>query len=111
MTQGMDFEGETFLEPGLELLIGWIDGGRHDADGSTAIDLFEAIENRAEELLPFGWCVHVVDGEDDDGLDTGFADPLWSSQLWKIAANIKRIGFAEIGEAIGVVMSRGRDRG
>ena len=101
--EGVDFERETFGEPGLELrgVVGG-DEVREDADGGAAVDLLQAIEDRAEEGLVFLRVAHVVDGEDDDGLDARLADPLRRDEFREIAVRVEGIVLVEIREAVGV---------
>ena len=50
--------------------------------GVRAVDLLEPFQDRAEVVLVTAGDGHVVDGEDDDGLDTLLSDPLRSGQAW-----------------------------
>ena len=44
--------------------------------GRSAIDAFEPLQDRPQELLVFFRIAHVVDGKDDDRFNALFADPL-----------------------------------
>lgn len=76
MAKSVNFNGEAFGEPGLQLRIRGIDFAGHDAHGSAAIDLFEPVQDGAQESLVFFGVLHVIDSEDDNGVNAGFADPL-----------------------------------
>src|SRR4051812_44137798 len=49
MGQRVDFQRESFLEPGLELRLLRVYGNRHDAHWSAAIDLLQPFQDRAQK--------------------------------------------------------------
>jgi hypothetical protein len=101
MRQGVHFQRQAFLEPRLQLRVGRGQAVDHDADGRAAIDLFQAIQDWAEELFVGLRIAHVVDGEDDDGFDPGFADPLRGGEFREVRADIERIAFVEVRQPVG----------
>src|SRR5262249_2663732 len=64
------------------------------------VDLLEAVENGPQEFLVMLRVTHVVDGQDDDGLDVFLADPLRGNELREGARGIIGIKFVEIGETV-----------
>ena len=80
-----------------------IHGAGHDAEARTAVDLFQPIENGPQERLVRFHLVapHVVDRQDDHGLHTLLADPLWRDEPREVDVHVVRInGTVEIREAI-----------
>jgi hypothetical protein len=78
-----------------------IDRVAKNADGRPAIDFLEPVKNRTQKRLVLRGIAHVVDGEDHNCIDVGFAHPLGRGELRESETDIKRLCFIEIGEAIG----------
>ena len=76
MINRVDFQAQSFLQPLLQVWILRIDLTGHDAHRRAAVDAFQAIENRPQEGFPFLVPAHVVNGENDDRLNSFFADCL-----------------------------------
>ena len=108
MINRVDFQAQSFLQPLLQVWILRIDLTGHDAHRRAAVDAFQAIENRPQEGFPFLVPAHVVNGENDDRLDSFFADPLRRHQLGKGARNVIGIQFIQIGQSVSI---RGLQRG
>jgi TonB-dependent SusC/RagA subfamily outer membrane receptor len=102
MRQRVNIERQTFPQPRLQSRVGWVDGVDHDADRCAAIDALEPFKNGSEERFVFRRLSHVVDGEDDNGFDTRFADPLRRRELREFAMRIVRVVLVEIREPIAV---------
>ena len=102
MRERVAFQREPFREPRLELRVCRVDLVGHDADRRPAVDLFEPVQDRAEERLVLGRVAHVVDRQHDDGFDPRLADPLGRDQLGEIAVRVVRIHLVEIGQPVAV---------
>ena len=96
MVDRMAFDAEPFLEPRLQLRIGWIDLASHDADRRPAVDLFQPLEDRPEIGFVLRRIPHIVDRQHDDCFDPFFTHPLRRRQFRKVATDVIRI--AELGE-------------
>ncbi len=108
MRQRVRLQRESLFEPGLELRLLRVNGNRHNAHGSAAIDLLEPLQNRAQKSFPPVGLRHVVYGEDYHRFNAGFTDPLRRREPRKFAPDIKRIAFVERGQAIGVERGGGK---
>ena len=102
MIDRVDFETEAFLEPFLQAPRSRLDLARHDGERSPAIDLLESPQDRPQERFVLLRISHIVDGQDDDGLDAILANPLRRRQLGKCARDVIGIVFIQIGEPIPV---------
>ena len=69
MIERVHLQAQPFLQPGLQVRLLRVDLAGHDADGGPAVDLLEPLQDRPQERLPLLVAAHVVDGQDDDGLD------------------------------------------
>ncbi len=102
MINCVTFKAQAFPEPALQLRVVRLHFTRHDADGRTAVDLLESIQNGSKVCFVLRRISHVVDRQHDDGFNAFFADPLRRDELRKILVRIPRIAFVEIRKAIGV---------
>ena len=102
MRERMDFEGQAFRKPLLILRLLGIQLVAKNADGRAAINLFEALQNRAKKSFVRRGRPHVIHGENDDGFNARFANPLRRGETGELELDVKRIGIIEVGEAIGV---------
>src|SRR5262249_21708934 len=100
VVEGVRLQTEPLLEPGLQVGLFRIDLAGHDADGRPAVDTLEPLEDGPQKLLPALVAAHVVNGEDDDGLDALLADPLRRDQLREAAGGIIEVGAVEVGKAV-----------
>ncbi len=100
MVDGVDFDAEPFVNPGPQLWVIRLHATRHDADGSTAIDLLQALKDRTQITFVLCRVAHVVDRQDHDGFNTVFTDPLRSGQLREPGMWIPRVVVIEVGQAV-----------
>ena len=101
MINRVDVDGQTLFDPSRQLWILWVDRVGHDAYWCTAVELFEAIENRAQIGFVVPGISHVIDRKDDDCIDTFFADPLWRRQFGEVLTYVVRItGVIEVGKSV-----------
>ena len=101
MIDRVDLQAESLIQPLLQMRMLGIDIAGHDADRRSAIDLLEPIQNRPQKSFPLFVAAHVVDRQNDDGLDPILAHPLRGDQLREIAVNIIWIArFIEVGKPI-----------
>ena len=102
MGESMYFEGQTFLNPRLEVGIVVSNSDGHDADRRATINLLEPLQNGPDvSFVPFRF-LHVVDGQNDGGIDVRFANPLRRGEPGKVRSGIKRIGIVQVNEPIAV---------
>ena len=106
MIDRVDFERQPFGEPLRKLRIVGFHAARHDADGGPAVDLLEPIQDRTQIRFVLRRLAHVVDRQDDNALDSFFANPLRRDEPGKIAVRIPGVVFVEIRQAIAVTRSR-----
>ena len=114
MVHRVDFKGQPLLDPFLQMRILRLERIAKDADRRAAIDLFQAIQDRAEDGFIFGRRPHIIDGEDDNRFHTWLTHPLRRSEPRKRAADVKWIVRFEMEESVAFgefsrVHSRGQE--
>src|SRR5205814_1789890 len=80
----------------------------HDADGGASVNLLEPFQDRAQKQFPSLGLRHVVNGENDDGLDLRLSDPRRGDKLRESSSDIEWIALIEVSEAIGVRRGGGK---
>ena len=101
MIDRVDFEAQAFAQPGLKLRIAGLDLAGHDTERSTAIDLLEAIQDGAQVRFVLWWIAHIIDGQNQRGIDTFFANPLRGGELGVMGVWVVDVAeLVENGEAI-----------
>src|ERR1043166_792802 len=108
MRQRVHLEGETFLEPGLELRIGHIVGVAENADRRAAIDLLQTLQNRPQHRLVLRRLAQVIDRQNHDRFHPRFADPLWRDELWKMQVYIEWIVLVQVSQPVAIRGRSGR---
>src|SRR5262245_56127333 len=100
MIDRVALQAQALLEPGLKLRVLRVHGAGHDADRSAAVDLLQSAQDRPQEGLVLLRVLHVVDAEDDNGLDVLIANPHRRRQLGEGVRRVVGIDLIEIGEAV-----------
>src|SRR5262249_13634990 len=105
------FEAEPFLEPLLQVRVVRLDAASHDADRGRPVKLLHPVDDRPEERLPLLVPAHVVDGEDDNRVDTRLADPLGGDEFGEGAMGVPGVKFVEVSELVAVAGGGGAGEG
>ena len=98
------FERDAGLKPLLQSGVGVVGLVGHEADGRSAVfDFAKAFEDRVEVFLEAVDFAQIVEGQDDDGLDTAIADPHRRGQLGKVFVGIVDERRLQVEKLIGLV--------
>ena len=103
----VDFDREALIQPLLKLRIISRNLIGHDADRSSPIDFFQAIQNWSEISFVAPGISHIVDCEDDDRLNALLSRPLRRGESGKISVNVVRVnGTVEVTQSIPIGIAR-----
>ena len=91
MFGGMDFQRQTFFQPGLDLLVAARHRFGHYRNRGAAINPLEPVQNWPQKRFVLGALGHVVNGQNDNCFNARFTDPLWRCQFRKLNPGIERI--------------------
>src|SRR5205814_1820027 len=100
MGEGMNFQRQSLLEPGLELRIGDIVRIAKNANRRATIDLFQALQDRTENGFVFRSVPQIIDGQDDHRFHSRLAHPLRRRELGELQVNVKGITLVEVSQTV-----------